>query len=152
MDKLELSLLSEALQSKAFVADHGEAFLPRSSAAEALRELARAERIILGFDILELLFSPKHSIMICGQSEYSPHRDLMTKTWGECVALSLSHALNDFQRTTELSNVALSENDTWYAIVSISRGEWRELIEAHPEALHGLINLGVVNPRRQPGS
>jgi hypothetical protein len=116
---------------------------------EVLREVAGADRVILGFDIVAVTLRDGFRPSVWGSSAYDLGRDLNRRPWGESVGASLQLALHDVERTEQLSGLTPPHDDLWYTIVSVNRAEWNALRDAHPQSEDGHFVLGTFKPKRQ---
>lgn len=144
-----LSVVSDELRRRAHIIND-EALWPKSVVIEVLREIAAADRVILGFDIVSMSLLKGWRPSVYGTSAYDSELDLKCR-WEECVQASLTLALRDVKRTKELSELGPprdEDDDVWYSIVSISRGEQAKIRHEQREAADGRIARGIITPKR----
>jgi hypothetical protein len=115
----EDQIVSEALQQKAHVLPNGEVCWSGDNIETALREIANAGQVILGFDILEPLSGEK--LRDWGTSGYEMDVFLKSKPWDECVTLALDAAIKDVRDTQRLTGLKGPYSDLWYCVVSTDR-------------------------------
>jgi hypothetical protein len=149
MKEEHLDLVSEELRQKAHVMSNGEALWPKACVTDVLREVAGADRVILGFDIVAVTLRDGFRPSIYGTSAYDLGLDLNRRPWEENVGASLQLALRDVERSEQLSGLTPPHDDVWYTIVSVNRTEWNALRDACPQNEDGLFVLGTVKLRRQ---
>jgi hypothetical protein len=121
----EDQIVSEALQLKAHVLPNGEVCWRGDDVETALREIANAGQVILGFDILEPLSGEK--LRDWGTSAFDMGLSLQSKSWKECVALSHELALKDVRDTQRLTGLKPPYDDLWYLVVTVGPEEAAEL-------------------------
>jgi hypothetical protein len=121
----ETAFVSEALRSVARISESGEVCWSGDHIVDVLAELAAANRVILGFDILT--FERASAPVDWGTSSYSITIDLTKESWDEPVKRSLKFALEDVSRTTDLSGLEPPFNTVWYCVSSVSPEEYRRL-------------------------
>ena len=142
-------MVSEELRQKAHVTGNGGALWPKACVTEVLREVAGADRVILGFDIVAVTLRDGFRASVWGTSAYDLGADLNRRPWEESVGASLQLALHDVERTEQLSGLRPPHDDVWYTIVSVTRAEWNSLRDACPQNEDGVFVLGTVKLRRQ---
>jgi hypothetical protein len=108
-----------------------------------LVELARAGRVILGFDIIDFRPKAKWLPSVCGESTFDVNLDLDVRPWSDLISVSLEHALCDLRRTPQLLWSAMSTDDLWYEIVSVNLAEWEELCRKHPRGSDGVFRMRI---------
>jgi hypothetical protein len=99
----EDQIVSEELRKRAHVMPNGEVCWSGSDIEEALHEIANAGQIILGFEILEAVSGGRWKAW--GISAYKMDDELRTKTWEECVQLSLALSISDVRNTRRLTGL-----------------------------------------------
>jgi hypothetical protein len=91
----------------------------------ALRGIADAERVVLGFDIVEMVRGGK--LTCWGTSAFDMGPFLQSKSWKECVVLSRELALKDVCNTQRLTGLKAPYSDLWYLVVTVGPEEAAEL-------------------------
>jgi hypothetical protein len=91
----------------------------------ALRGIADAERVVLGFDIIEPVSGGK--LTCWGTSAFDMGPFLQSKSWKECVVLSRELALKDVSDTQRLTGLRAPYSDLWYLVVTVGPEEATEL-------------------------
>ena len=112
-------MVSEPLRLKAHVLHTDEVCWARDDIEAALRELANADQVVLGFDIMELL--PGGSPCIQGTSAYDMDAFLPSKSWKECVALALELSIKDVRDTQRLTGLKAPHSHLWYCVVTVDQ-------------------------------
>ncbi|HET6275370.1 MAG TPA: hypothetical protein VFE16_05445 [Candidatus Cybelea sp.] len=111
--------VGEQLAKVARVLDSGDVCWSGVYVKQALRELAAANRIILGFDIIDFATDPPTDGDTSG---YDLGADAVDYSWDECVKVSLEKALFWVDRTPQES---LTPESVWYCVTSFSPEEAR---------------------------
>jgi hypothetical protein len=115
----EDQIVSDPLRLKAHVLPNGEVCWGGDDIESALREIADAGQVILGFDILEPLSGGKFKAW--GTSGYEMDAFLESKSWDECVALAFELSVKDFRDTLRLTGLKAPWSDVWYCVSSVDR-------------------------------
>jgi len=116
-DVREDQIVSELLRTKAHVLPGGrEVCWGGDDIEAALREIAGAGHVILGFDIVEPL--PGGEIKYRGTSGYETSAYLQSKPWDECISLALEAAIKDVRDTPRLTGLKAPYSHLWYCVVS----------------------------------
>lgn len=115
----EDEMVSEPLRLSAHVLDNGEVCWGGDDIVAALREIAGAGQVILGFDMLEPLSGGK--LRPWGTSGYSVDSFLESKPWDECVTLALDAAIRDVHDTQRLTGLKPPYSDLWYCVTSVDQ-------------------------------
>jgi hypothetical protein len=115
----EDQMVSEPLRIKAHVRPNGEVCWGGDDIVAALREVADAGQVILGFEILEPLSEGK--VKVWGWSGYEMDAFLDSVPWNECVRLALDAAIKDVRDTKRLTGLEPPYSDLWYLVTSIDR-------------------------------
>ena len=95
---LEIELVSEGMKSRAHILQTSEVCWGGADIEAALREIADAGQVILGFDILEPLSGGK--LRPWGTSAYKVDAFLHSKSWDECSVIAIhvhGPASSDFE-------------------------------------------------------
>ena len=87
----------------------------------ALRGIADAERVVLGFDIVEQLSGGK--LRCWGTSAFDMGPFLQSTSWKECVVLSRELALKDVSDTQRLTGLKAPYSDLWYLVITVGPDE-----------------------------
>ena len=115
----EDQIVSEALRRKAHVQPNGEVGRGGDDIEDALREIADAGQVILGFEIFEPLSEGK--LRAWGGSGYEIDAFLESVPWNECVRLALDAAIKDVRDTKRLTGLAPPYSDLWFLISSVDQ-------------------------------
>ena len=147
MNLHDLTLLSEDLRLKALILKSREVLLPQSVIARVLWELAMADRVILGYDIIIV---EGGGPSIHGQTDYDDEVDLDATAWSQCVLTSLRLALRDLGRLQDISGLKPPHDDVWYAVSHLQPSDWDRMRLSMPRDKDGRFVLGTLEPRPGP--
>jgi hypothetical protein len=126
----EDEIVSTYLRERAKIFENGEVGWSGDLIEAAIRELAAAGRVMLGFDILEPVFGGK--LRPWGTSAFDIGPMLRSKSWEESVALSCELALIDVADTRRLTGLEGPYNDLWYVVVTATQEKIRADLVANP--------------------
>ncbi len=116
-DIREDQVVSERLRIRARVLPGDrEVCWTRDDIEAALREVADAGYVILGFDILEPLSGGEFQDW--GTSAYDIGPFLKSKPWDECVSLALDAAIKDVRDTHRLTGLKPPHSHLWYCVTA----------------------------------
>jgi hypothetical protein len=115
--------VGEPLAKVARVLDTEEVCWPGPYVKQALTELASANRVILGFDILDFATEPPTDWDTSG---YEMGFDLVDLSWEECVKVSLEKALAWAERTMD-PRFKPPFDDVWYCVTAVSPEDARSM-------------------------
>lgn len=115
----EDQVVSEPLRLKAHILPNGEVCWGGDDIEAALREIADAGQVILGFDIIEPLSGGK--LRDCGTSGYQMDQLLESEPWDECVTLALDLSIKDVRDTLRLTGLKAPWSDLWYCVCSVDQ-------------------------------
>ena len=97
----EDEIVSEPLLLRAHVLPNGEVCWAGDDIEAALREIADAGQVILGFEILEPL--PEDTLNVWGWSGFEVDAFLESTPWNDCVRLALDAAITEVPRHTSIN-------------------------------------------------
>jgi hypothetical protein len=115
----EDEIVSEPLRQKAHVMDNDEVCWGGDDIEAALREIADAGQVILGFEILEPLSEGK--LKVWGWSGFEMDAFLESTPWNECVRLALDAAITEVRDTRRLTGLEPPFSDLWYLVTSVDQ-------------------------------
>jgi hypothetical protein len=115
----EDQIVSESLRRKAHGQPNGEVAWGGDDIEAALREIADAGQVILGFEIFEPW--PGDKLKAWGCSGYQIDPFLESMSWNECVRLALDAAIKDVRDTKRLTGLEPPYSDLWFLVSSVDQ-------------------------------
>jgi hypothetical protein len=115
----EDEIVSEPLRLRAHVLPNGEVCWAGDDIEAALREIADAGQVILGFEILEPL--PEDTLNVWGWSGFEVDAFLESTPWNDCVRLALDAAITEVRDTRRLTGLEPPFSDLWYLVTSVDQ-------------------------------
>lgn len=115
----EDEIVSELLRLRAHVLPNGEVCWGGDDIEAALREIADAGQVVLGFEILEPLSEGK--LRVWGWSGFEMDTYLQSTPWIECVRLSLDAAIAEVRDTRRLTGLEPPFSELWYLVTSVDQ-------------------------------
>ena len=115
----EDEIVSEPLRLRAHVLPNGEVCWAGDDIEAALREIADAGQLILGFEILESL--PEDTLNVWGWSGFEVDAFLESTPWNDCVRLALDAAIAEVRDTRRLTGLEPPFSNLWYLVTSVDQ-------------------------------